>query len=159
MKKETNWRPATGEDIGKKCAVSNDNPDCRYSGSWILKQKTPYGFICHGEGNVSMLTLFKYCQVEEEPTPKTLEQRIKDKWADKMVEMLGRDEDGDLVYEEMDTVSNSIFHSYAISQKGFAGYVYDDENIGLVDSPYPVVCNGGKYIFPVAVLFDKGQEQ
>lgn len=91
----------------------------------------------------------------EEPKEKTLEERIKEKWADKEVILLDTNAQGSLVI--LQESGPSSYHIDAISMKGFAGYIYIKGRTGekLRDSSSPCHKVDGKYQFPVAVIFEK----
>ncbi len=94
-------------------------------------------------------TTYTY-EILPETKPKTQLEEIGANWPDHRVELLVRDESGDL------TVQNGNFHSGAVSMNGFAGYIY---TYPLKDQPYKVcltpVRTGARIDFPVAVLFEK----
>jgi len=78
---------------------------------------------------------------------KTLEDRIKETYPDKRVELL--------VWEPDLCIRRGDVHTAALSIKGFAGYVYErGDNVWMGRNPIDTN-NDLDLIHPVAVLFDK----
>lgn len=83
----------------------------------------------------------------------TLKDKIKAKWSQYEVVMCKERE------ESLDWVLNMAglpLHISAQSMKGFQGFVYERED-GLKENVLSIICDGRKYIQPVAVLFEKGE--
>ncbi len=92
-------------------------------------------------------TILRPAKPSEIPKPEpTLLERIEEAYPDKDVMILEWKDDtlhvGDYV------------HVRAQSMKGFAGYVYEDDD-HLIFNIYPVRRNKGETGFPIAVLFNK----
>ena len=92
-------------------------------------------------------------RIKLEPQPETLEDKIKEKWPDREVEMLGIcKENGWLGLSEEGGARDP--HFYAQSIKGFAGYIYCHEENNWLVSSKPVKSWRNKFVHPVAVLFE-----
>ncbi len=94
---------------------------------------------------------------DEIPQPETLEDKIKAKWPDKEVEMLGHCKvNGWLGLGEEDGAREP--HIYAQSYKAFYKYVYECEGRLYIDRTPTDYCeNTGKTLQPIAVLFERGE--
>ena len=96
--------------------------------------------------------LWNWCachyRVRPEEKPKTQLEEIEANWPFGRVELLVRDESGDL------TVQNGSYHVHCPSMEGFDGYVYKDK-YGYFERDMPTRKTGHIRLFPVAVLFEK----
>tara|TARA_R110002012_G_scaffold301481_1_gene501768 strand:- start:40 stop:297 length:258 start_codon:yes stop_codon:yes gene_type:complete len=78
-----------------------------------------------------------------------LEDKIKAKWPNYEVVMFGWSKANIWGW----TTGDCSPHIKAQSLRGFQGFVYEID--GLKENVLPVICDGRKYIQPVAVLFEK----
>lgn len=127
-------------------------------------EKHKWYFIAHNEFKSRVLTgkdllkipaldtmnILRPAKPSEIPQPETLEDKIKAKWPQYEVVMCKEREES---FDWVLNIPGLPLHINAQSMKGFQGYVYEID--GLKENVLPVICDGSKYIQPVAVLFEK----
>ena len=97
-------------------------------------------------------------RIKPEPIPQSLEDRIKAEYPEYEVVMLEWGVTSEWVYNKLLYLRGSL-HIYAQSMKGFAGYVYLDNNGEFIRNRYIVIDFGKGYEHPVAVLFTKDSKE
>ena len=98
-------------------------------------------------------------RIKPEPTPQSLEDRIKAEYPEYEVVMLEWGVTSEWVYNKLLYLRGSL-HIYAQSMKGFCGYLYHNANVKFTRSEKPVRRHSNrKFIHPIAVLFAKDSKE